>query len=25
LDISDYLVDDEEKYPIQAKCNYNWD
>jgi len=25
LDISDYLVDDEEKYPIQAKWNYNWD
>lgn len=25
LDISDYLVDFDEKYPIQAKWNYNWD
>jgi hypothetical protein len=25
LDISDYLVDDEEKYPVKTNWNYNWD
>jgi hypothetical protein len=25
LDISDYLVEDEEKYPVKTNWNYNWD